>query len=88
MTFKRCLNPPNALELRAFAFEELNKKARQLDGGRKFSQFQKLAEEMEKRLPRKNFMIDLICQLNPKHEIFKKDYKPPVSESLIEKAGD
>lgn len=88
MTFKRCFNPPNALELRTFAIEELIKKGKVHDGGKKLSQFEKTASEMEKRLPRKNFMIDLICQLNPNHQIFRRDYAPPVKESLTEKLGD
>ena len=53
------------------------KKGKELEGGKKLKKFQKTAEEIEKRLPRKNFMINLICQLNPNHKIFSRDYKPP-----------
>jgi len=88
MTFKHCVNTPNALELRKFAIEELIKKGKELEGGKKLKKFQRTADAIEKRLPRKNFMINLICQLNPNHKIFTRDYKPPAISSLTEMAED
>jgi len=37
MTFKHCVNTPNALELRKFAIEELIKKGKELEGGKKLT---------------------------------------------------
>ena len=45
----------------------------------------KTIQEMEKRCPRKNFLIKLIYQLKPDHEIFEVDYEPPTEESITQK---
>lgn len=42
-------------------------------------------QEMEKRCPRKNFLIKLIYQLKPDHEIFDLEYEPPAEESITQK---
>ena len=78
MVFKECLNPPSSEKLREMAIEQLQARIDKPGASKLISEMRrKTIQEMEKRCPRKNFLIKLIYQLKPDHEIFELDYEPP-----------
>lgn len=74
MYFQDSFNPPSVDQLVIYVLDALNSFNRE---GISTESILSLAKLIEETTPQKKFLIRLLSQLNPHHEIFNLDYTPP-----------